>query len=54
MRINSESQAPRPPARERQPIAAEEIKERATKSPERRAEPLKPEGQVGRNLDTQA
>ena len=54
MRISNEGQVPLQPARERQPIAVEEIKERATKIQEKLPEPPKSEGPVGRNLDTQA
>ncbi len=54
MRINTEAQVPLQPARERQPIVLEEIKERATKIQEKPPVAPKPAGPVGTNLDTQA
>jgi len=51
MRINSEAQAPAPPVRERPARPVEEPRERAVKAPE---PPPRPEGPVGRNLDTRA
>ena len=54
MRINNEGQVPLQPARERQPIAVEEIKERATKIQEKQPLPPQPAGPVGTHLDTQA
>jgi len=54
MRINSEVQAPRQPVRERQPAPAEATREKAPRVEEKQPAPRQPEGNVGRNLDTQA